>query len=135
MADAPPPPTSPRPSGSTQLGVAPNVGGLLCYAPCCIGLIFSIVAVIVEKQNRFLRFHAFQGLLFHGALIVLAVVVQILLTIIGFVSAGLALIGQMLWLLVALGILAAEILLMVKAYNNEEYELPTLGPMARKYMG
>jgi uncharacterized membrane protein len=24
---------------------------------------------------------------------------------------------------------------MVKAYNNEEYELPTLGPMARKYMG
>jgi uncharacterized membrane protein len=110
------------------------VGGLLCYAPCCIGLIFSIVAVIVEKQNRFLRFHAFQGLLFHGALIVLAIAVQVLLTIIGFISAGLALIGQMLWLLVALGILAAEILLMVKAYNNEEYELPTLGPMARKYM-
>jgi uncharacterized membrane protein len=134
MAAPPPPPTSPRPPGSTQLGVAPNVGGLLCYAPCCIGLIFSIVVVIVEKQNRFLRFHAFQGLLFHAALFVVAVAVQILLTIVGFVSAGLALIGHMLWLLIALGILAAEILLMVKAYNNEEYELPTLGPLARKYM-
>jgi uncharacterized membrane protein len=134
MAAPPPPPIGPGPSGSTQLGVAPNVGGLLCYAPCCIGLIFSIVAVIVEKQNRFLRFHAFQGLLFHAALFVVAIAVQILLTIIGFVSAGLALIGSMLWLLVLLGMLAAEILLMVKAYNNEEYELPTLGPMARKYM-
>jgi uncharacterized membrane protein len=134
MAAPPLPPTGSGSSGSTQLGVAPNVGGLLCYAPCCIGLIFSIVAVIVEKQNRFLRFHAFQGLLFHAALIVVAIAVQILLTIVGFVSAGLALIGHMLWLLVALGILAAEILLMVKAYNNEEYELPTLGPMARKYM-
>jgi uncharacterized membrane protein len=40
----------------------------------------------------------------------------------------------MLWLLVALGMLALEILLMVKAYNNEEYELPTIGQMARKYM-
>ena len=130
----PPPPPGSRSTGSTNLGVAPNVGGLLCYAPCCIGLIFSIVAVIVEKQNRFLRFHAFQGLLFHGALIVLVIAVQIALIVIGFVSAGLALIGHMLWLLVGLGMLAVEILLMVKAYNNEEYERPTLGQMARKYM-
>ena len=135
MAAPPLPPTGSRPNGSTNLGVAPNVGGLLCYAPCCIGLIFSIVAVIVEKQNRFLRFHAFQGLLFHGALFVVVVAVQIMLVLVGFVSAGLALIGHMLWLLVALGILGVEILLMVKAYNNEEYELPTLGQMARKYMG
>ena len=134
MAAPPLPPTGSGPTGSTNLGVAPNVGGLLCYAPCCIGLIFSIVAVIVEKQNRFLRFHAFQALLFHGALFVVVVAVQILLVLVGFVSAGLALIGHMLWLLIALGILAAEILLMVKAYNNEEYELPTLGPLARKYM-
>ena len=134
MAAPPLPPSEPRSTGSTNLGVAPNVGGLLCYAPCCIGLIFSIVAVIVEKQSRFLRFHAFQGLLFHAALIVVVIAVQVGLTLISFVSAGLAFIGSMLWLLVALGILALEILLMVKAYNNEEYELPTIGQLARKYM-
>jgi len=134
MAAPPLPPSEPRSTGSTNLGVAPNVGGLLCYAPCCIGLIFSIVAVIVEKQNRFLRFHAFQGLLFHAAVIVVVIAVQVGLTLISFVSAGLAFIGSMLWLLVALGILALEILLMVKAYNNEEYELPTIGQLARKYM-
>ena len=56
MAAPPLPPTGSGPTGSTNLGVAPNVAGLLCYAPCCIGLIFSIVAVSVVKLNRFLRF-------------------------------------------------------------------------------
>jgi uncharacterized membrane protein len=121
------------PSGPTNLGVAPNVGGLLCYLPCCIGLIFSIVAVIVEKQSRFLRFHAFQSLLFHGALFAVAVVVQILLVLVGFVSSGLAFLGQLLWMLIGLGILVVAILLMIKAYNLEQYELPVLGEMARKW--
>lgn len=118
----------------TNLGVAPNVGGLLCYAPCCIGLVFSVVVAVVEKQSRFLRFHAFQSLLFHGALLIVSIGVQILLTIVGMVSSGLALIGSLLWMLVGLGILAAVILLMVKAYSNEEYKLPVLGDMAQKWL-
>jgi uncharacterized membrane protein len=135
MATPPPlPPTGPRSNGSTNLGVAPNVGGLLCYAPCCIGLIFSIVAVIVEKESRFLRFHAFQSLFFHGAAIVLGIAFQVLVLIIGMISGVLALILHMLVMLLGLVLLAAQILLMVKAYNNEEYELPTIGPMARKYV-
>ena len=36
----------------TTMGVEPNLGGLLCYVPCCIGLVFSIVAAIVEKKSR-----------------------------------------------------------------------------------
>jgi uncharacterized membrane protein len=135
MASPPPlPPTGPRETGSTNLGVAPNVGGLLCYAPCCIGLIFSIVAVIVEKQSRFLRFHAFQSLFFHGAAIVAMIGFQILGLMIGMISAVLALIFHMLLMLVGLVLLAAQILLMVKAYNGEEWELPTIGAMARKYV-
>ena len=55
----------------TNLGLEPNIAGLLCYVPCCIGLIFSVVAAIVEKQSRFVRFHAFQSLLLHGVAIVL----------------------------------------------------------------
>jgi uncharacterized membrane protein len=120
--------------GPTNLGVAPNVGGLLCYAPCCIGLIFSIVAAIVEKQSRFLRFHAFQSLLFHAAIFVVSIAVQIFLVILGMISSGLALIGSLLWLLVGLALLGAYIFLMVKAYNNEEFEIPTLGAMARNWV-
>src|SRR5687767_4965637 len=81
MASVPPvPPTGPGgpPLGSTNLGIAPNVGGLLCYVPCCIGLVFSVVVAIVEKQSRFLRFHAFQSLLLHGAAIALGLVLSVL---------------------------------------------------------
>jgi len=120
--------------GPTNLGVAPNVGGLLCYAPCCIGLIFSIVAAIVEKQSRFLRFHAFQSLLFHAAIFVVSIAVQIFLVVLGMISSGLALIGSLVWLLVGLALLGAYIFLMVKAYNNEEFEIPTLGAMARNWV-
>jgi uncharacterized membrane protein len=135
MASPPPlPPNGPRATGSTNLGVAPNVGGLLCYAPCCIGLIFSIVAVIVEKESRFLRFHAFQSLFFHAAMIVLGIGFQILNLVIGMISGVLALIFSIVVMLLGLVFLFAQILLMVKAYNNEEYELPTLGQLARKYM-
>ena len=55
--------STPGGSGQTNLGVAPNIAGLLCYVPCCVGLVFAIVAAIVEKQSRFVRFHAFQSLL------------------------------------------------------------------------
>jgi uncharacterized membrane protein len=120
-------------TGPTNLGMAPNVGGLLCYAPCCIGLVFSVVAVIVEKQSRFLRFHAFQSLLFHAAAFVLSIAFQIGVTVLGFMSHGLAFIASMFMLVIGLGILAFSIFLMVKAYNGEEFEIPTLGQMARKW--
>src|SRR5260221_12372523 len=59
-------------SGPTNIGVAPNVGGLLCYIPCCIGFLFSIVVAVVEKQSRFVRFHAFQSLLLHAGMLVIS---------------------------------------------------------------
>ena len=62
----------------TKLGVAQNVGGLLCNIPCCIGFIVSIVAVVIEKDNKFVRFHAFQSLLLHGAAFVVLFAIQVL---------------------------------------------------------
>lgn len=126
----PPPPTGS--SGPTNLGMAPNVGALICYVPCCIGLIFSIVVAIVEKQSRFLRFHAFQSLLLHVAFIVCYLGLMIVGFILGAIHLGLLMIPiQILFGLAALGV---EVLLMVKAYNNEQYELPTIGAMAKGWV-
>jgi len=128
----PPPPTPTGSAGPTNLGMAPNIGALLCYVPCCIGLIFSIVVAIVEKQSRYLRFHAFQSLLFHAAL----VVCWVGLTILGFILSAihLGLIMIPIQLLVGLAVLGLHVLLMIKAYNNEQYELPTLGAMAKNWV-
>jgi uncharacterized membrane protein len=141
MPPPPPPPPgvppagAPGPGGPTNMGLAPNVGGLLCYVPCCVGLVFSIVVVVVEKQSRFLRFHAFQSLVFHAVLILAGVALAILTHILGIISVGIAaLVGFLLNTLMFLAALAATIFLMVKAYGGEEFEIPTLGPMARQWV-
>jgi uncharacterized membrane protein len=139
MASVPPlPPVPPPPGpggpplGSSNLGIAPNLGGLLCYLPCCaIGLIFSVVVAVAEKQSRFLRFHAFQSLLLHGAAIVVGVVLFLLGTILGQISGFFSLLFLPLQFLVGVAFVALSIYLMIKAYNNEEWEIPHLGQMAR----
>jgi uncharacterized membrane protein len=121
--------------GQTNLGLAPNVAGLLCYVPCCIGFVFSIVAAIVEKQSRFVRFHAFQSLLLHGAAFVVGIGLSVAQVVLG--ATGLGLLGMLLSLVgmaCGLGLLALTILLMIKANGGEEYELPVVGPMARQWV-
>jgi uncharacterized membrane protein len=121
--------------GQTNLGLQPNVAGLLCYVPCCIGFIFAAVAAIVEKQSRFVRFHAFQSLLLHGACLVLGFGVMVVQTGLGI--AGLGIVGllfNLVLMVVGFGLLALDVVLMIKANSNEEFELPVIGPMARQWV-
>ncbi|MGE0454138.1 MAG: DUF4870 domain-containing protein [Vicinamibacteria bacterium] len=118
----------------TNVGVAPNVGGLLCYVPCCVGLIFSIVVAIVEKQSKFVRFHAFQSLLLHGAMFVLWIGFMVLGMVVGSVAGPLALILLPIEVLCGLALLALTIFLMIKANGNEEYKLPVIGDMAKGWV-
>lgn len=124
--------STPGGTSGTNLGMAPNTAGLLCYAPCCIGLVFSIVAAIVEKQSRFVRFHAFQSLLLNAV----AIVVLIGLSIVSAVLGGIVgfFVSTVMWglqMLVGLGFFAATIYMMIKANAGEEIELPVIGPMAK----
>ena len=126
--------TSTPQGNQTNLGMAPNMAGLLCYVPCCIGFIFSVVAAIVEKQSRFVRFHAFQSLLLHGAAIVCAIALQVVNMVLAVAGLGIvSLLISLLGLALGLGLLAVSIFLMIKANANEEVELPVIGPMARNW--
>lgn len=123
--------SSPTP-GQTNLGVAPNVGGLLCYVPCCIGLIFAIVVAIVEKQSRFLRFHAFQSLLLHA--VAFGVGIAFMFVSFGLSMLHLGIAGLLLLpirLLIGFGFFAACVYLMIQANSGQETELPVIGPMAK----
>jgi uncharacterized membrane protein len=126
--------TSTPGGGQTNLGMAPNVAGLLCYVPCCIGFVFAVVAAIVEKQSRFVRFHAFQSLLLHGAFFVLWCGFMVLGVVAHSVLGFLSIILLPLEILVGVGLFALVILLMIKANGNEEYELPVIGKMARQWV-
>ena len=125
------------PGGTTNLGLDPKVAGLLCYVPCCVGLVFSVVAAIVEKQSRFVRFHAFQSLLVHAAAIVLGLganLAQIGLGLAGLAGLGLGLLLSLVAMVVGVAFLGLTIFLMIKAYAGEETELPVVGPMARRWV-
>ncbi len=127
--------TSTPGGAKTNLGLEPNIAGLLCYVPCCIGLVFSVVAAIVEKQSKSVRFHAFQSLLVHAVAIVLGIglnVVQAVLGVAGFGFVGLLL--SLVGILIGLGFLGLTIFLMIKANSGEEFEVPTLGRMARQWV-
>lgn len=127
--------STPGGAGQTSLGMAPNVAGLLCYVPCCIGLIFSIVAAIVEKKNRFVRFHAFQSLLLHAIAIVIGFglnVMQIALATVDLGAVGLLL--SLVGMVVGVAFLGMAVFMMIKANGGEEFELPVIGPMARQWV-
>jgi uncharacterized membrane protein len=127
--------STPSGGGKTSLGMAPNVAGLLCYVPCCIGLVFSIVAAIAEKSNKFVRFHAFQSLLLHAVAIVLGIglnFLQIALSAVNLGAVGLLL--SLVGMVVGVAFLAMAIFMMIKANGNEEFELPVIGPMARQWV-
>ena len=127
--------TSTPGGAKTNLGLEPNIAGLLCYVPCCIGLVFSVVAAIVEKQSRFVRFHAFQSLLLHGAVIVIWIGITAVQVGLSFVGLGaVSLLIQLLSWVVGIALLGLTIFLMIKANGGEELELPVIGRMAKGWV-
>jgi uncharacterized membrane protein len=121
-------------NNETKLGVAPNLGGLLCNVPCCIGFIFSIVAVVVEKENKFVRFHAFQSLLLHGVGFVVFFALQVASIVVSMVAGPFGALIGLLGMPIGVALLGAQIFMMVKANGNEELKLPVIGDMATKWV-
>ncbi len=122
--------------GKTALGLDTNVGALLCYLPiCAISLIYSIIVLVTEKDNRMMRFHAFQSLLLTGAYIVVIVALQILTGVIAGVtgSGTLAMLFSLVLLVAVVAFLGAMIYGMVKGYQGEQFKFPVVGDMAEKW--
>ena len=103
---------------STKPQLEPNVLAALAYA---IPLVMGIVVLLTEKENKFVRFHAFQsiifGLVWYGAS---AIAASLYVVLIGLILSPLVTVaGVTLWFF-----------LMWKAYSKEEYQLPVVGKIA-----
>ena len=122
--------------GKTALGLDTNVGALLCYLPVClISVIYSIIVLVTDKENRFMRFHAFQSLLLTGIYIVAIIALQIVSALMVAVTNSGALAGLVgLVILVAVvAFLGAMIYGMIKGYQGEQFKFPVVGDMAEKW--
>ncbi len=116
------------PPGSTASPQAPglteNVASALCYL---FGVITGIVFLVLApyNQNKTVRFHAFQSIFLSVAVIVL----DILLSMLGFMTHGF---GLLLFPLFGLLVVAVWLYMMFQAYNNRKVKLPIIGDLAEK---
>jgi uncharacterized membrane protein len=117
----PPPPPGQAIEAS---GIPSNLASLLCYI---VPVICPIIFMVVDpyKNDRKIRFDAFQSLFLTGAFIVIGIVVSIL--------AGMSWqLGSLLSPLVSLAELVVVVFLAFKAFQNERIVLPIIGPLAEK---
>jgi uncharacterized membrane protein len=98
-------------------GLQENVAALLCYTFLGItGFIF----LLLEKENRFVKFHALQA-------VFVFIPIYTINIILGFLPGG--------WLLSSLLIVLVVgliVFMCVKAYQKEKYKLPIVGDLAER---
>jgi uncharacterized membrane protein len=117
---------------SAGVGLSMNLAAALSYA---LGLITGILFLVLEpyKNNRLVRFHAMQSVIFSVACIAFAIVwsigVRILVSVMGY---WVLTIDVSLRLLVGLGIFLYWLYVMFQAYNEREYRIPRIGDIAAK---
>lgn len=110
----------------TSMGLEENIAGVLCYV---LGWITGIVFLVLEKENKFVRFHAMQSIATFLPLMVIAWIFNMFLWMpfsIGWAIVGI--LSTLIWILV----LILWLILMFKAYQGEMYKLPIVGDFAEK---
>lgn len=104
--------------GKTSTGMQPNVAALLSYL---LGLVTGIIFYVIEKENKFVRFHAMQSIVAFGFLFV-----------VGFILPFIPVIGWIIMPMLWIAELILWVILMVKAYQGEMFKLPIAGDIAEK---
>ena len=100
----------------TMLDLDENIEGALCYV---FGFVSGVVFLLLEKENKFVRFHAMQSVMvFLGIIIITAIPLVGWLMSIFIIPLGIAL-----WLI-----------LIYKAYQGEKFKLPVVGDFAEKQL-
>ena len=105
-------------SQSQKIQLEPNIMAAIAYA---LPGVMGVVIYVMEKENKFIRFHALQSIIFGlcwaGAS---ALATSLTVFLVGFVLTPIINVaGVALWFF-----------LMWKAYNNQEYQLPFIGKIA-----
>lgn len=125
-----PPPAAPfAPSAP---GLEQNVASALCYL---LGVISGALFLVLEpyKNNKAIRFHAFQSIFLWVAAVGLSIAVSIVSAILGAISfVGFSTITRLLFDVVWLGLFIVWIVAMYRAYNNQRWVIPVIGPLAEK---
>ncbi len=113
-------------------GMSPNMSGALSYV---LGLITGVVFLLIDKGS-YVRFHAFQSIIFNVALIAFWIVYSIvfgILTMVPVIGVIVGILGFLISMVVGLGSMVLWIVLIIKAAQGEKWKIPYIGDMAEGY--
>lgn len=122
-----PPPPPPTAQG---LGMEENLAAALCYIPI-IGIIFLLIDPY--KQNRTIRFHAWQSIFFSVAWFVVRIAMMFVWMVLRVaLPYGMWAIWALISSLISLAFLGILIFMAVKAYQRDRLVLPVITLLAEK---
>jgi uncharacterized membrane protein len=131
----PPPPWSPPPADSTPKSTTTGLPSNVAAAIACIPLIGGIIFYILEKQDNFVRFYAMQSIIFGAAWFLFNIVSAIVRGVFWAIP-GIGGILVFFWAIIAalvqLAFLVIMIIAIIKAFTNVRWDIPYVGPIARK---
>ena len=130
--EAPPPP--PSDSGPKSTGLPSNIAAALA----CIPLVGGIVFFILEKRDSFVRFYSMQSIILGGAWLLFSIAASI----VGLIFRSIPVIAGVLdffWGIIVgiinVGFVVLWIIATVKAFTGARWDIPYVGPIARKQVG
>ena len=104
----------------TSTGLEENVAGLLCYIA---GWISGIIFLLIETENKIVRFHAVQSIIVFGILTIANIIFWLFPHPVDWIFN---------WILGALALIL-WVVLMYKTYQGEKYKIPWAGDQAEKW--
>jgi len=129
---SPPPPPAGGSSSNGTSGLAPNIAALLCYL--CYP-ITGIIFLMIEKENKDVKFHAWQSVALGVAMIVVMIGLEMAAAIMGMIASVLGIIVGFFIPILMLATFILWIVCMLKAYQGERWRIPVIGDFAAKKAG
>jgi uncharacterized membrane protein len=116
----------------SSTGLSPRIAGLLCYAAAWAS---GLLLVAIERDSRFVRFHAWQSFLGFGALTLLALFFWGVNLLMAFVSPAafrvMGYVTQFAWILLG----AAWLVAVVMVAQGRRWKMPVVGKWAERLAG
>ena len=102
----------------SSTGLEANLAAALAYL---LGPITGILFLVLEKESKFVRFHAMQS-----------TITFIVLFVVSLILGMIPILGWLLLIPLQFAVLILWLFLMFKAFKGEKFKLPTVGDMAER---
>jgi uncharacterized membrane protein len=109
----------------SSTGMEENVAGLLCYL---VGWITGLIFLLIEKDSKFVKYHAIQSIVIFGAIAVIQIILGIL-SMIPYAGIAFSIIMWLVWV----AAIILWIILMVNAYQGKKINMLGAGNIANKH--